>query len=238
AATVDHVKHKLKKSKDIKLSFDEWNIWYLQEHQEEEAALAAADTAGAREWPYAPRLLEDVYSVADAVVLGNLMITLLKNSDRVTSASLAQLVNVIAPIMTEPGGAAWRQTTFFPFSTTARLASGSVLRPRIEVGSYSTARHGDAPLVDSVATLDDGRAAVFLVNRSTTEALEVTVDVNGLGVSTVAEAVALFDEDVYAKNTKDDQNRVGLKPVDAELADGVLTLTLPPVSWTAVALTA
>ncbi|MCJ1702489.1 MULTISPECIES: alpha-L-arabinofuranosidase C-terminal domain-containing protein [unclassified Rathayibacter] len=237
AATVDHVKHKLRKTKDIKLSFDEWNVWYLQEWTEKEKADAEGDQS-TREWAYAPRLLEDVYSVADAVVLGNLMITLLKNSDRVTSASLAQLVNVIAPIMTEPGGAAWRQTTFFPFSTTARLASGSVLKPRIEVGSYSTARHGDAPLVDSVATLDDGRAAVFLVNRSTTDALEVTVDVNGLGVSTVAEAVALFDEDVYAKNTKDDQNRVGLKPVDADLADGVLTLTLPPVSWTAVALTA
>ncbi|ROS23206.1 alpha-L-arabinofuranosidase, partial [Rathayibacter sp. PhB127] len=237
AATVDHVKHKLRKTKDIKLSFDEWNVWYLQEWTEKEKADAAGDQS-TREWAYAPRLLEDVYSVADAVVLGNLMITLLKNSDRVTSASLAQLVNVIAPIMTEPGGAAWRQTTFFPFSTTARLASGSVLRPRIEVGSYSTARHGDAPLVDSVATLDDGRAAVFLVNRSTTDALEVTVDVSGLGVTTVAEAVGIFDEDVYAKNTKDDQNRVGLKPVDAELADGMLTLTLPPVSWTAVSLTA
>ena len=237
SATVDHVKHKLRKTKDIKLSFDEWNVWYLQEWTEKEKADAEGDQS-TREWAYAPRLLEDVYSVADAVVLGNLMITLLKNSDRVTSASLAQLVNVIAPIMTEPGGAAWRQTTFFPFSTTARLASGSVLKPRIEVGTYSTARHGDAPLVDSVATLDDGRASVFLVNRSTTEALEVTVDVSGLGVSTVAEAVGIFDEDVYAKNTKDDQDRVGLKPVDAALANGVLTLTLPPVSWTAVALTA
>jgi len=69
------------------------------------------------------------------VVLGNLLITLLKNSDRVTSASLAQLVNVIAPIMTEPGGEAWRQTTFFPFSVTSRLAEGVVVRPVIACGS-------------------------------------------------------------------------------------------------------
>lgn len=237
-ATADHVKHKLRKKKDIMLSFDEWNIWYLKEHQEEEGALAASDTDGSRDWPYAPRLLEDVYTVADAVVLGNLMITLLKNSDRVTSASLAQLVNVIAPIMTEPGGAAWRQTTFFPFSVTARLATGVVLKPRIEVASYETARHGEAPLVDSVATFDEtaGTASVFLVNRSQTESLTVSVDVASLGVTTVVEAVAVHDEDPYAQNTLAEQNRVGLRPASATLTEGTVTVTLPPVSWTALAL--
>ena len=129
---------------------------------------------------YAPRLLEDVYSVADAVVVGNLLMTLLKHSDRVTSASLAQLVNVIAPIMTEPGGPAWRQTTFFPFSITSRLASGEVIRPVIEAPTYDTARHGEASLIDAVATADDGRAAVFLVNRDLTQAAQVTIDVRSL----------------------------------------------------------
>ncbi len=123
-STADHVKHKLRSDKTVNLSFDEWNIWYLDEHRESGEIKEG--------WPYAPRLLEDVYSVADAVVLGNLLITLLKNSDRVTSASLAQLVNVIAPIMTEPGGDVWRQTTFYPFATTSRLAQGVVLRPEID----------------------------------------------------------------------------------------------------------
>lgn len=53
----------------------------------------------------APRLLEDIYTAADAVVFGDLMITLLKNADRVRAASLAQLVNVIAPIMDGAGRA-------------------------------------------------------------------------------------------------------------------------------------
>ena len=230
-ATVDHVKHKLRSQKNIQLSFDEWNIWYLEEHQ-------ASDEVNDG-WEHAPRQLEDVYSVADAVVLGNLLITLLKNHDRVGSASLAQLVNVIAPIMTEPGGASWRQTTFFPFSVTSRLARGVVLRPRITVPTYNTTAHGSAPLVDSVVTFDEetGRSAVFLVNRSQTESIQVTVNVNNVGATAIEEAVTLHDADVYAKNTLADQNRVGLKNLEGAMLDGgTLTVTLPPVSWSALAL--
>ncbi|MGA0569037.1 alpha-N-arabinofuranosidase [Rathayibacter sp. KR2-224] len=228
-ATADHVGNKLRSRKKIKLSFDEWNIWYLDEHRDSDEVND--------EWRYAPRQLEDVYSVADAVVLGNLLITLLKNHDRVASASLAQLVNVIAPIMTEPGGDAWRQTTFFPFSVTSRLARGEVLVPRIEAGTYSTAVYGDAPLVDAVATVDEDAAAVFLVNRSSSEPTTVSIDVRSLGVSQITEATTLHDEDVYAKNTLLDQNRVGLRDLEGStLVDGVLTVTLPPVSWSALAL--
>ncbi|WP_328796441.1 arabinosylfuranosidase ArfA [Marisediminicola senii] len=230
-ATADHVKHKLHSDKTMKLSFDEWNIWYLDEHQ---ASQEVND-----DWVFAPRQLEDVYSVADAVVLGNLLITLLKNHDRVASASLAQLVNVIAPIMTEPGGDAWRQTTFFPFSVTSRLARGEVLRPRIDVPSYDTAVYGAAPLVDAVATVDRDAAtgALFLVNRHLTEAIEVTVSVAGLGLTSITEAVTLHDDDNYAKNTMADQERVGLRDLDSVGIDGdTVTVTLPPVSWSAIAL--
>ena len=231
AATVDHVKHKLRSQKNILLSFDEWNIWYLEEHQ--------ASNEVNNDWEHAPRQLEDVYSVADAVVLGNLLITLLKNHDRVGSASLAQLVNVIAPIMTEPGGASWRQTTFFPFSVTSRLARGVVLNPRITVPRYITAAHGPAPLIDSVVTVDDdsGHSAVFLVNRSQTESIEVTVNVDAVGATAIVEALTLHDADVYAKNTLADQNRVGLRSLKgATLDGGILTVLLPPVSWSAIAL--
>ena len=81
--------------------------------------------------------------MADAVVFGNLMISLIKHADRVTSASLAQLVNVIAPIMTEPGGPAWRQTTFFPFSITSRLAQGEALELKLDAPTYETKEYGE-----------------------------------------------------------------------------------------------
>jgi alpha-N-arabinofuranosidase len=232
-ATADHVKAVNGSTKTINISFDEWNVWYIERFH------GVDKIEGIDNWPVAPRLLEDVYSVADAVVFGNLMISLLKHSDRVTSASLAQLVNVIAPIMTEPGGIAWRQTTFFPFSITSRLAQGEALELKLDAPTYSTKAYGEVPLVDAVATHDaeTGRSAVFLVNRSQTEALTVTVDIAGLGEVSVLESHTLTDDDVYAKNTLEQPERVAPRANDSISIDGgELTITLPPVSWSAVSL--
>ncbi|RXZ44321.1 alpha-N-arabinofuranosidase [Agromyces binzhouensis] len=232
-ATADHVKAVVGSSKTVNISFDEWNVWYLSRFE------GVEKIEGIDNWPVAPRLLEDVYSVADAVVFGNLMISLLKHADRVTSASLAQLVNVIAPIMTEPGGPAWRQTTFFPFSITSRLARGEALELKLDTPTYRTATYGEVPLVDAVATHDAvaGRSAVFLVNRSTDEPVELTIDLASLGEVSILETHTLADDDVYAKNTLDDPERVAPAPNGtASIASGELTITLPPVSWTAIAL--
>jgi alpha-L-arabinofuranosidase len=232
-ATADHVKAVRGSEKTIDISFDEWNVWYLSRYHDVDKI------EGIDNWPVAPRLLEDVYSVADAVVFGSLMISLLKHADRVTSASLAQLVNVIAPIMTEPGGPAWRQTTFFPFALTSQLAVGRALEVKLEAPTYETATYGVVPLVDAVAThdADTGRAAVFLVNRSQGEPITVTVDVSALGEVSVLDAQTLADDDVYAKNTLEEPERVGLQQNgSADLADGRLTIVLPAVSWTAVSL--
>jgi alpha-N-arabinofuranosidase len=167
------------------------------------------------------------------------MISLLKHADRVTSASLAQLVNVIAPIMTEPGGPAWRQSTFFPFATTSRLAHGEAVGLTLEVPAYETAKYGTVPLVDAVATHDPGTrsTALFLVNRSQDAAAEVSVDIAALGGVALRSVVTLSDDDVTAANTLDDPERVGLSTnASARMGDGVMAVTLPPVSWTAVEL--
>ena len=232
-ATADHVKAVRGSNKTINVSFDEWNVWYHSRYAEVDRI------TGIDDWPVAPRLLEDAYSVADAVVVGSLLISLLRHADRVTSASLAQLVNVIAPIMTEPGGPAWRQTTFFPFALTSRLARGVTLELKLESPTYDTALHGEVCVVDAVATHDAGTGdtAVFMVNRSLTEAVELAVDVSNLGQVAVVDAQTLHDDDIHAKNTLDDPERVGLTPnTSHSIDDGTLRITLPPVSWTAVTL--
>jgi alpha-N-arabinofuranosidase len=230
-ATADHVKAVNGSTKTINISFDEWNVWYLERFQNVDKL------EGLDNWPTAPRLLEDAYSVADAVVFGNLLISLLKHADRVTSASLAQLVNVIAPIMTEPGGPAWKQTTFYPFALTSRLAKGIALDVRLDADTYSTDAYGTVPLIDAVATFDPDAAttSVFLVNRSQTEEATVTIDLTALESVIVLDAQTLSDTDVYAKNTLDEPDRVSLHPnKSAVVRNGVVEITLPPVSWTAL----
>jgi alpha-N-arabinofuranosidase len=141
--------------------------------------------------------------------------------------------------MTEPGGPAWRQTTFFPFATTSRLARGEAVGLTLEVTAYETAKYGTVPLVDAVATHDQasGASAVFLVNRSQDAAITVTVDVRALGAGSLVSAPSLHDVDPDAANTLENPERVALQPNDtARIADGVLTIELPPISWTAVEL--
>jgi alpha-N-arabinofuranosidase len=232
-ATADQVKAERGSSKSINISFDEWNVWYFSRFAEVDRI------TDPNEWPEAPRLLEDVYSVVDAVVFGNLLISLLRHADRVTSASLAQLVNVIAPIMTDPGGSAWKQTTFLPFALTSRLARGVSLELKLDSPTYESTLHGEVSVVDAVATHDAeaGETAVFLVNRSLDDSVEIVVDVSRLGSVSVVSAESLHDDDMHATNTAADPERVVLKPNDsAVLADGELRITLPPVSWTAVTL--
>jgi alpha-N-arabinofuranosidase len=141
--------------------------------------------------------------------------------------------------MTEPGGPAWKQTTYFPFAITSRLATGQALELKLDAPTYTTETYGEVPLVDAVATHDPetGRAAVFLVNRSQDEAITLTVDIAGLGEVSVLESHTIADDDVYAKNTLENPERVAPRDNDtASIDGGLLTITLPPVSWSALAL--
>lgn len=233
SATADHVKAVRDSDKTMYISFDEWNVWYQSRYNEVDKITDVED------WPVAPRLLEDAYSVVDAVVFGNLLISLLRHADRVTSASLAQLVNVIAPIMTEPGGPAWRQTTYYPFSVTSALARGVTLELKLDCPTYRTELYGDVPIVDAVATHDaeSGRTAVFMVNRSLDEEVTIDIDTRILGDVSIDSLRTLHDDDIHAVNTRDDQYRVTLATnASAQSSDGVVTVTLPPVSWSALTL--
>jgi alpha-N-arabinofuranosidase len=235
-ATCDAVRARLRARRRMTLSFDEWNVWYLTRWQERER-----DRAARAEWGHAPRLLEDHYSVTDAVVVGDLLIALLRNCDRVRIACLAQLVNVIAPIVTEPGGRAWRQTTFHPFAQASRYGRGEVLRIEPAAPALETARHGAVPALHAVAVRgDDGATTLFAVNRSPADSLDLVADVRALGGCAVAEHTVLADADPDARNTADSPDRVrpraGSGRGAAVVDDGRLRAGLPPASWTVIRL--
>jgi alpha-N-arabinofuranosidase len=224
-ATADHIKAVGRHQKTITLAIDEWNVWYQRD-------LHIPD-----DWTVAPRIAEDTFSVTDAVVVGSLLISLLRHSDRVAIACISELVNAMAPIRTEPGGPAWRQTTFFPFALTSRFARGTVLRVEPRGPQIDTALYGPVTAVDAVATFDPdaGEIAVFLVNRQQQAASQVRIDLRTFEVSEVLEHLVLGDDDPEACNTAAEPDRVTMTGVEAPQADdGWLTITLPALSWNVV----
>jgi alpha-N-arabinofuranosidase len=229
-STADHVRARTRSTKRINLSFDEWNVWYLREFQEK---------GPPRDWPVAPRLIEDTYNVADAMVVGSLLITLLRHSDRVRAACQAQLVNAIAPIRTEPNGPSWRQTIFYPFAHAARHARGAVLRVEPATPTYDTHRFGATPVVDAVATHDEdgGEVVIFAVNRSQEEGVALDVGLRAFPRHRIVEHIVVADDDVRAANTRDRPDRVAPQRAGGAERDGdAQRVTLPPVSWNVIRL--
>jgi alpha-N-arabinofuranosidase len=215
--------------KRIGLAVDEWNVWYLDRHRE---------TFHPFDWPEAPAICEDAYTVADAVVVGSLLISLLRHADVVTTACLAQLVNTIASIKTEPGGPAWRETTYYPFARTAGHAGAGAEAVRVELAApvIETARHGNVPIVDAVATRSDDTISLFAVNRHVDEPVDLRVGLADPAGLAVVDAVVMGDPDAHATNTRQQPERVRLRPLSEVALEQELRAILPPVSWSHVRL--
>jgi len=216
-ATADHVRARLRRTKRIRLALDEWNVWY-------QSRLVEPEDRGIED---TPALIEDDFTVTDAMVVGNLLISMLRHADRLAIGCQAQLVNIIAPIRTLPGGPAWRQTIFHPFAHTARLARGIVLRPALTAPAMATGRYGEVPAVDAAATLDGDRLTVFAVNRGT-EPVTLHLDLRAFGGHTPGEHVMLAGGP-HLTNTAAHPDRV-----TPSVHRSTTEVLLPPVSWHAI----
>lgn len=228
-ATCDFIGAKKRSKRRLKLSFDEWNIWY-------ESRFVGHRNLG---WERAPRLIEDEYTVEDAVVVGNLLMSLLRHCDRIGVACLAQLVNVIAPIRSEPDAPAWRQTIFHPFALTARYAQGEVLRVEARSPLIHSRTLGDIPVIDVVATRDDadGSISLFCVNRSEQDSARLDVSLAAAGPHRVVEHLVLGGSDLLATNTVSDPGRVvPRRTQDTQATEEGISALLPPVSWSLIRL--
>jgi len=222
----DYVKAKKRSKKEIYLSFDEWNVWY---HSNEQDAKIAKEAP----WSISPPILEDVYNFEDALLVGSLLMTLLRNSDRVKIACLAQLVNVIAPIMTEKGGDAWRQTTFYPFMHAANYGVGTVLTPLVDSPTYGCEKFENVPYLDSLAIYNGEKSEVviFAVNRSQDEAIDYTIELQGFEPKSISEFSEMSGFDVKRANTKADASVKPSDSKDAKIEGGTLQAALKPLSW-------
>ncbi|MFK3779868.1 alpha-N-arabinofuranosidase [Agrobacterium sp. NPDC089420] len=227
AGVIAYIKAKKRSQKDVYISFDEWNVWY-HSREADKALLAGQDG-----WPHAPALLEDVYTFEDALLVGCMINTFIRRADVVKVACLAQLVNVIAPIMTVADGTAWRQTIFYPFLFASRYGRGRALKLPVEVPGYSTAFAKDVPYLDvsAVESEADGGLTFFLVNRHPEEAIELDIAVEGFGARRVTMDKVMAGHGLKATNGPDSETVAPQDGAGALFSEGRLKATMAPLSY-------
>ena len=210
----DEIKAEKKSDKTVNLSFDEWNVWFHSNEQDKQIP----------RWSIAPHQLEDIYNFEDALVVGSLLITLINHSDRVKIACLAQLVNVIAPIMTNDDGC-WLQTIFYPFMHASVYGRGKAVNIDIACDTYDTEELKKVPYVTAAATENEaGEITVFAVNRSLEDSAEI--EGNGFDGMKLISHTVLNCDDMKAVNSYEDPEHI--VPAELPVADKIL---LPAHSW-------
>ena len=214
AGICDEVKAEKKSDKTVNLSFDEWNVWFHSNEQDKQIP----------RWSIAPHQLEDIYNFEDALVVGSLLITLINHSDRVKIACLAQLVNVIAPIMTNDEGC-WLQTIFYPFMHASVYGRGKAVNLDIACDTYDTEELKKVPYVTAAATeTEAGEITVFAVNRSLEDSAEI--DGTGFDGMKLVSHTVLTCDDMKAVNSYEDPEHI--VPAELPVTDKIV---LPAHSW-------
>lgn len=229
-STCDFVKAKKRGKKDINLSFDEWNVWYHSNESDN-------DTMDRRPWQHHPKLLEDIYTFEDALMVGLLLITLLKHADRVKMACIAQLVNVIAPVMTDPdGGKAWRQSIFYPFMHASSYGRGTVLTPSIHCTKHPTSKHDEVTDVESVTVYNPEKEelTIFAVNRTLDKDVDFTADIRSFGYNRIIEHITLENGDLKAVNSSACENVCPINSSASSIENGILNTVLHKASWNVI----
>ena len=225
AAVSDLVRTRKHSPKRLWLSFDEWNVWYR--------ARSGDAVNGNRQ--SAPHLLEEIYDLGDALLVGGLLNSLIRKADRVKLACLAQLVNVIAPIMTNANGL-FRQTIYYPYSWALQFARGTALELLVDSPQYDVAGVGATPLIDVAGTVNakDGTLSLFILNRDLAKARQIQIDWQDSSPSLTGARV-LTGADLKATNSFESPNRVAPEPAEKPTTNvHRTTFEVPPRSYTAV----
>jgi alpha-N-arabinofuranosidase len=225
-AVCDLVRGHKRSSKKLWLSFDEWNVWYRARGGE-------AANGHQRE---APHLLEEVYNLEDALLVGGLINSLIRNADRVKLACLAQLINVIAPIMTNANGLL-RQTIYYPYSWALQFARGSVLNLLVESPTYEVSGMGQVPYLDVAGTLDpeNGKVSIFVLNRDLSKAHTVELNWQDKAPAQVLSSFLLTGDDLKASNSFDAPQRVAPRTLDKpSITGGRAKLEVPARSYSVI----
>lgn len=227
-STCDYIKAKKRSKKTINLSFDEWNVWFHSNDQDKKI----------EPWSIAPSLLEDVYTFEDALLVGSMLNTIIRHSDRIKIAAMAQLINAIAPIMTETGGRAWKQTTFYPYYYTSVYGRGVALNPVIDSPKYDSTDFTDVPYLDSSVIYNEEKdeVVIFATNRHLKNSLQVDIDARSFEGYEVVEHVVLQHDDPKATNTLGNEQVKPHNNGESYMENGKVVGILPKLSWNMIRL--
>jgi alpha-N-arabinofuranosidase len=222
-AVCDMVRGRKRSKKQLWLSFDEWNVWYRKNTE--------ADMNGQRK--EAPHLVEELYNLEDALVVGGLIISLLRHSNRVRVACLAQLVNDIAPLVTN-AQAVLRQTIYYPYAWVLRYVRGNVLDLVVETEYYDVHEIGKVPFIDVAATFEpeNGATSLLLLNRDIYKDREIEIVWRQNAPARTVDCQVLTGPDLKAANTFEEPRRVIPRPFDSPSAGPRMTFRLPARSYT------
>lgn len=229
-STCDYIKAKKHSKKNMNLSFDEWNVWFHSKERED-------DITQNHPWQVAPSLLEDIYNFEDALLVGLMLIALLKHADRIKIACLAQLVNVIAPIMTEAnGGGVWKQTIYYPFMHASLYGRGIVIHPIMDSSRHSTKNHGEITDIESIGIYNEEQEelTIFAVNRNLQEDIVLETDIRSFEGCQLLEHIVLAHEDLKAVNGLGYQNVYPHKTQQSTLDGDKVESTLHKASWNVI----
>ena len=222
-AVCDMVRGHKRSPKKLWLSFDEWNVWYRARD---------ADAMNGHEHE-APHLLEEVYNLEDALVVGGIVNSLMRNADRIKIACLAQLVNVIAPIATNEKGLL-RQTIYYPYSWALQWASGTVLSMLVDSPTYEVSGLGQVPYLDVAATLSpEHKTSLFILNRDLARSHAIEIQWQDLAPGKLLNSTVLTGTDLKASNTFHSPQRVVPQAFDKPATTGGRTkFEVPARSYT------
>ncbi len=203
------------------LCFDEWNVWYRSR--------GTNHTHGGGR--FAPHLLEERYNLEDALVVGAFLMSFLRHADSVKIANLAQLVNVIGPLLTD-GDSLLKQSIFYAFKLFSDRKGGTALSARIYGPRYQT-RYGDVSYLDAAATLDGNSLNLFAMNRHTSEPMPLAVEVGGSEILRVGTSEIVHALSLDAENTFEAPDTVVAKPFEGWSTRDHAIVELPPHSLVA-----
>jgi alpha-N-arabinofuranosidase len=203
------------------LCFDEWNVWYKNRKM---------DGAG----KFAPHLIEEVYNLEDALVVAGFLNSFIRHADVVKIANLAQIVNVIAPILTR-GDDLLIQSIYYPIEMVSQRREGISLRPVVAGPAYEGRTNGRVHVVDASAILAADKIHLFAVNRGLDEPAKVKVQVSDRDIATLDSGELLTGPGPKAANSFEQPNLIKSKTFEeARVAAGQAEVELPPLSVAAM----